>query len=98
MKQKKYCGCHKAIASKQAVQDIRDEWLELKEEPSMDELSDVLYGVGRLLGSLIRMPYIRIPGDGLHIKKINERMLQYGCIRSKRHLINGHCPSENNNQ
>jgi len=94
MKHKKYCDCHKAIALKQAVRDIRDEWTELKEEPSMDELSDVLYGVGRLLGSLIRVPYIRIPGDGLHVKKINDRMQEYGCIRSKRHLIDGSCPSK----
>ena len=94
MKHTKYCDCHKAIAPRKAIRDIRDEWTELKEEPSMDELSDVLYGVGRLLGSLIRMPYVRIPGDGLHVKKINDRMQEYGCIRSKRHLINGICPSK----
>lgn len=48
-----------------------------------------------MAGSLVGKPYVRIfPGGKLHIQKIEKRMDDYGCIRSKRHLISGICPSE----
>jgi hypothetical protein len=60
-----------------------------------DELSDVMYGVGRLVGSVLGREYVRMPFDAAHRKKISERMEAYGCIRSRRWLVAGRCPSEN---
>jgi hypothetical protein len=59
----------------------------------LDEFSDVMFGVGRLIGGVFGILYISMPFDGIHIKKINKRFLEYGCCRSKRYLINDRCPS-----
>lgn len=93
----KWCGCMKTLGTGQALRDIRDEAWELTKarnlEDARDEISDVMYGIGRLLGSFLKKPYVRVLGDGLHISKIEKRMQEYGCIRSKRWLQNGRCPS-----
>jgi hypothetical protein len=89
----RWCGCMAKQTAVSALRDIRDEVRELIAEPSMDEFSDICYGVGRLVGALINKPYVPMPWDGRHIAKIEERMRQYGCIRSSRHLVQGKCPA-----
>jgi hypothetical protein len=89
----KYCKCHGLLNPRQAVKDVVDEVKEMVAEPSMDEFSDIIYAIGRLMASLIGKVYIPLPGDGRHVAKIDARMLEYGCIRSKRHLVGGVCPT-----
>ena len=89
------CKCHNTLTFKQAMLGLKDEVIELIEEPSLDELSDVVYCLNRLAGTFTKRPYLKVlPGDGLHITKVKARMLEHNCIRSKRHLKNGKCPSE----
>ena len=93
-----YCKCHSTMTLKQAVDALKDEVAEFIQEPSKDELSDIVYCVNRLAGSLLNKPYKKvILFDSKHIRKINIRMKIYGCIRSKNHLVNGKCPSEASN-
>lgn len=88
------CKCHVRLTLKQACYAIKDEVIEFIQEPSKDELSDIFYCFNRLVGTLTNKPYRKVfPMDNIHIKKVNERMALYGCIRSPRHLINGKCPS-----
>lgn len=88
-----YCKCHNTLPLREALKTTWDEVVEFVAEPSKDEASDIVYGLGRVLGALINRPYVRVPGDGIHVRKIQQRMNDYGCIRSKRHLLNGKCPS-----
>jgi len=90
----KYCGCHRPQHPRQALKDLMDEVREFFDEPSRDEASDIAYGIGRLLAGVFGKEYFRIPGDQLHMEKIQQRMREYGCIRSKRHLRGGRCPSD----
>lgn len=90
-----YCKCHDVLHINEAVKGIVDEAKEFISEPSKDELSDIVYGMNRLIGAFLKMKYVKlIPGDGIHVKKIQLRMQEYGCIRSERHLLNSKCPSE----
>lgn len=92
--EKQYCKCHAPLNLKEGIACIVDEAVEFWEEPSKDELSDVVYGINRAIGGLFNKSYIRvIPGDKIHVDKIDKRMAEHGCIRSKRHLVNGVCPS-----
>lgn len=59
-------------------------WFEFK-----DEVSDVMFGVGRLVGGLFGKEYVRMPLDGMHIEKVNKRVAEYGCIRSKNQVSQG---------
>ena len=59
----------------------------------LDEWSDICFGIGRLLGNLMNKSYVPIWGDRRHVVKIQERMQAHGCVRSRRHLIDGVCPS-----
>ena len=88
-----YCNCHQPQSVKQSLLAIKDELVEFVQEPSMDEFSDVMYGIGRLIAPIFGKSYVSMPGDKKHIFKINNRMVEHGCIRSKRHLVNGVCPS-----
>ena len=89
-----YCKCHNILHIDNAIKDIAEEVKEFLSSPSKDELSDIAYGMNRLIGAFFKMKYIKlIPGDGIHIKKIELRMQEYGCIRSERYLINNKCPS-----
>ena len=91
----KYCKCHEKLSYREAFNGLVDEVKEFIEEPSRDEASDIVYCLNRLAGTVLGKAYQKvIPGDGLHVKKIEQRMDDYGCIRSKRHLISGICPSE----
>jgi hypothetical protein len=91
------CACHKKVSLRQGFGDLIDEAGEILKTRNrvdfMDELSDVSYAVGRLLGASVRREYVRMPLDGRHVAKIQERMARYGCIRSERWLRDGVCPS-----
>lgn len=63
-------------------------------EEFKDELSDISWGIGRIIGGFVKKAYVRIPGDGIHYRKVVDRIEQYGCMRSKRFLVDGHCPNE----
>ncbi|GAC1598831.1 MAG: hypothetical protein NVS3B25_25120 [Hymenobacter sp.] len=70
----------------EAWSTLADELTEFFESPSRDELSDIAFGLGRLAGALLKRKYIRMPYDGLHVTKCNQRMVEYGHFRSRRHL------------
>ena len=109
MKKKvEWCGCMDVRPWKEGLADIfsrelvdgklRGEIWELMEvknwEEFKDELSDIAWGLGRILGGLRNKAYVRVPGDGIHFEKVVNRIEDYGCMRSKRFLIDGHCPNE----
>ena len=52
-------------------------------EEILDEISDMCWGVGRLVGGLFGKKYVRIWGDKRHYLKVKERFEECGCIRSK---------------
>lgn len=87
-----YCNCLKPLRPKEALGHLKDEAQEFFEKPSMDEFSDCAFSVGRLVASLFGKVYVRIPFDNLHRKKIDARMKEFGCVRSRAHLLNGKCP------
>ena len=47
---------------------------------SFNDLSDVIFSFGRVIGSLINKPYYRLLGDRLAVEKFQDRMLFYGCV------------------
>ena len=51
------------------------------------------FGFGRLLGYMCGRVYVKMWFDDRHVKKIEGRMEENGCVRSKRHLVKGGCPS-----
>ena len=57
-------------------------------EGILDELSDLSWGIGRLIGGLFGKEYVKIWGDRKHYEKKVERMNEYGCIRSKNNESN----------
>lgn len=59
----------------------------------LDEWSDIAFGFGRLFGNLAGRAYIPVWGAGRHERKIDMRMAEFGCVRSRRHLVDGKCPS-----
>jgi hypothetical protein len=91
------CACHKKVSLRQGFGDLIDEAGEIAQTRNkadfMDELSDVSYALGRLLGAVLNREYVKMPLDGRHITKIEERMGLYGCIRSERWLRDGVCPN-----
>lgn len=108
MKKVAWCGCMDVRSPKQGFADIfsrelvdgklRGEIWELIEvknwEEFKDELSDIAWGFGRILGGLRNKAYVRVPGDRIHYEKVIARMNEYGCMRSKRFLVGGECPSK----
>ena len=103
-----WCGCMEVRSWREGLADIFSRELvdgkpvgELYElfdvkswEEFKDELSDVAWGFGRILGGLMNKAYVRIPGDGIHFDKVASRVEEYGCMRSKRFLVNGECPNK----
>jgi hypothetical protein len=88
-----FCSCHDRLPLKEAARCIIDEVLEFIEQPCRDELSDVVYTVNRFIGSMVGKDVVRlVPGDAMHLAKVRLRMDEYGCIRSKRHLVSDRCP------
>ena len=63
-------------------------------EEFQDELSDIAWGIGRILGGLRKKAYVRVIGDRIHYTKVVSRINEYGCMRSKRFLVEGKCPSK----
>lgn len=107
MKKVQWCGCMEVRSYKEGVADLfsrekvdgklRGEIWELLEARTWkefkDELSDIAWGVGRIIGGFTGKAYVRIPGDGIHYQKVVKRIEDYGCMRSKRFLIEGRCPN-----
>ena len=95
----KCCGCLRNDKGELGLRlkEIWDEVVEVCEarswEELKDEVSDVMFGFGRLLGYLCGRVYVKMWLDERHVKKIEGRMEEYGCVRSKRHLVAGTCPS-----
>lgn len=77
---------YKVLGVKESVVHLIDEIKEFIDEPSMDEFSDICYGVNRFLGSLFGIKYINLLSAKIHITKCNKRYLEYGHFRSKRHI------------
>ena len=80
-----YCACHSVLSTRSAARHLSDEVVEWVCAPSRDEASDVAYAVNRLLGSLLKRDYVSALPATRHVAKINNRMADYGCIRSRRH-------------
>ena len=95
----KYCGCLRNDAGELGlrIKEIWDEVVEVCEagswEELKDEVSDVMFGLGRLFGYMCGRVYVKMWFDDRHVKKIEGRMEECGCVRSKRHLVDGVCPS-----
>jgi hypothetical protein len=87
-----HCNCitNKKEELGARLKDIWDEVVELVEvqtwDEFLDEWSDVVFGLGRLVGWLYGVNYVSVYGDQRHVNKIKKRMQEYGCVRSKRHL------------
>ena len=94
-----FCACvtNKEGEWKVRLQDIWDEVQELVQvntwDDFLDEVSDIVFGVGRLLGYFWGVNYIHVWGDERHLAKIRARMVEYGCVRSRKHLLCGKCSS-----
>lgn len=91
-----FCGCvsNKEGELSNRLRDIWDEVVEVKDaDEFLDEWSDVMWGVGRLIGYFKKVDYVRVWGDEKHVEKIKKRMDEYGCVRSRRHLVDGKCCS-----
>jgi hypothetical protein len=84
-----FCGCWK-------VRELKDAWLdmfglEMKKNGErsgevfelINAISDMCWGIGRLIGGLFGKKYVRIWGDKRHYLKVKERFEECGCIRSK---------------
>ena len=107
MIEEKWCGCIVLHSYKDGIDDLisrefvdgkrRGEIYELFGVRTMaafkDEMSDIIWGVGRLIGKMLGKDFVRLPGDQMHYDKIVGRMEEYACIRSKRFLIEGKCPN-----
>jgi NTP pyrophosphatase (non-canonical NTP hydrolase) len=93
-----FCGCVKNERGEfcSRVKEIWDEVVEVfgsrSVEELKDEVSDVMFGLGRLLGYVCGKVYVSVWFDERHVRKIENRMEEYGCVRSRRHLVNGMCP------
>ena len=107
-KKVEWCGCMEVRSPKEGFADIfsrelvkgkpKGELWELFEVRSFaefkDELSDIAWGIGRIIGGFRGKAYVRVLGDTIHYEKVVARVNEYGCMRSKRFLINGECPNK----
>jgi NTP pyrophosphatase (non-canonical NTP hydrolase) len=95
----KGCGCLRNEKGElvKRLKEIWDEVVEVFEakdwEEVKDEVSDVMFGLGRLGGYVCGRVYVSVWYDGRHVRKIEKRFEEYGCVRSKRNLVGGKCPS-----
>lgn len=109
MKKKvEWCGCMQVRPWKEGLADIfsreliggkpKGELWELFEVKSFaefkDELSDIAWGIGRIIGGFRGKAYVRVLGDGIHFEKVVARVNEYGCMRSRRFLVEGECPNK----
>ena len=88
------CGCVKVITVRHALKVILDEAIEFIQsktiEEAREEASDVCFSIGRT--------YVRVPYDGRRQAKRARRLMEHGCIRSKRNLVDGRCPNHHPRQ
>lgn len=77
----------------EALHDFRNEVVEFIEEPGLEEGSDVMFTVGRLLGALLGILYVPVPGGSRCYRKMRRRFRETGCVRSLRHHPPGVCAS-----
>jgi len=103
-----WCGCMEVRSPKEGFADIfsrelvkgkpKGELWELFEVKSFaefkDELSDICWGIGRIIGGFRGKAYVRVLGDQIHYEKVVARVNEYGCMRSKRFLVGGECPNK----
>lgn len=87
-----FCSCYKVLTPEEAQAHLHEEMVELRNATNImqkvDELSDVIFAINRYYGALKGVAYFPIlPGDKRHIRKIEARMAEYGCIRSKNHMV-----------
>lgn len=87
------CNCWTPLSVGKATKAIIDELNEFRKHPTRDEWDDVKVCANRLIGSFFKQASIQILQTPLYDSKVATRMSDYGCIRSKRHLIDGNCPS-----
>lgn len=76
-----------------AIGGIRDEGLGYI-QGVYHELSDIAYACGKIVGRIFGREYISMIGDGASYATKHGRMVNQGCFRSKRLLVNGRCPSK----
>lgn len=82
-----WCSCSKPLPLKQGLLMVTDELVELAQNPSLDELSDVIFCVNRFFANRLKKDYIKlIPGDGRYLSKARARLADTGCIRSANHF------------
>ena len=63
-------------------------------EEFKDEFSDICWGIGLIIGGFRGKAYVRVLGDTIHYEKVVARIEEYGCMRSRRFLIDGECPNK----
>ena len=86
-KKNKLCGCYKPLSIWQGLSDLWSEVIEFCKTPNKDELSDILFALNRLLGAFIGKEEVELFKATLHNQKIQLRMLDHDCIRSKRNAV-----------
>jgi hypothetical protein len=89
-----WCGCLKPLSFRKSILQLTKETGEFLVNPCVEEFSDIVFAVGRLLGGLFVEKYISLPGDNIAISKLRERMMIYQCVRDYKSLVNGRCPYE----
>lgn len=74
---------------------VTDEAAEFFQTPTIDELADTLVTASRWLARKLNQPgkFFWVPFYSIRLAKEHARLQAHGCIRSARHLVNGHCPS-----
>lgn len=87
------CPCWEPLSIRQAATAVIDEMKEFCDNPTLDELDDVKVCMNRLIGSFFKKPMVKLFNTPLYDRKVKVRMHDHDCIRSKRHLVNGCCPS-----
>lgn len=73
----------------QTIDSIKEEWLEFCEEPSLEEMWDVIHTIGRLVEYVTGMWFVCLCAWPT-VKKHAMRMKQTGCPRSPRNCC-GRC-------
>ena len=83
------CNCFQVLTPREAWGQLVDEVRELLVDRSREELADVCFATGRLLGALTGRRFVYVPGSGPSWRKFEERFRQTGCIRSARNRERG---------
>jgi len=85
----KWCKCISVTHGLEMLPFLIEEIGEFIEEPSIDEFSDVMWSLSRMVGGWFGVLYIAwFPFLTPHLDKIEKRMAMYGCVHSVNHI---HC-------